>query len=75
MHGGGVGGGAAFDEPDEMRDPWQVRICHFYHFQGVNLTKVFYLWRGQIWANFRKFLKPFRQIVLKITQPLNLAMK
>ena len=41
----------------------------------VNLTKVFYLWRGQIWANFRKFLKPFRQIVLKITQPLNLAMK
>ena len=32
-----MGGGAAFDEPDEMRDPWQVRIRHFHHFQGVKI--------------------------------------
>ena len=41
----------------------------------VKLTKVFYLWRVQIWANFRKTALPIRQIDLKITQPLNLAMK
>ena len=26
MHGGGVGGGAAFEDAEELRDPWQVRI-------------------------------------------------
>ena len=40
MHGGGVGGGAAFDEPDELRDPWQVGFFNLYQNQKEFLTGI-----------------------------------
>ena len=34
MHGGGVGGGAAFEDAEELRDPWQVEIILVQLFQN-----------------------------------------
>ena len=44
MHGGGVGGGAAFEDAEELRDPWQVKIIL------VQLSQNWY-WSLQFWGN------------------------
>ena len=47
MHGGGVGGGAAFDEPDELRDPWQVGFFNLYFQRLVPKLKRVFDWNWE----------------------------